>query len=163
MLKNFEGYLADLECIAAQRMASSWPDRFPLHAAACKVEADTLRALLAARPGATSGINDLDDEGRAPLHYAAWNGLLATTEALLAANAAVDVRSGDRRSTPLHFAAGMGHLNCVESLLRHGADVFLVDIDRWTPLDIAKQDLMKSPHCTAIVALLQSAQKQERT
>lgn len=132
---------------------ASWKDRFPLHAAACSTDATALTALLAP---ADADMDALDEEGRSALHYAAWNGLLATTEALLAAGAAVDVRSGDRRSTPLHFAAGMGHLACVEALLRHGADVTLVDIDRWTPLDLAKQDLMKSKECSAIIAALEA-------
>lgn len=133
---------------------TSWKERFPLHAAACCSEAASLQGLLASPE---PGIDVLDEEGRAALHYAAWNGLLATTEALLAAGASVDVRSGDRRSTPLHFAAGMGHLACVEALLKSGADVTLVDIDKWTPLDLAKQDLMKSAACAAIISVLEAA------
>jgi len=98
----------------------------------------------------------LDEEGRSPLHYAAWNGLLGTMQALIEAGANVNVLSADRRSTPLHFAAGMGHLPCVEVLLRHGADAELLDIDRWTPLDLARQDLMKSPQCAAIISRLKA-------
>ena len=130
---------------------ATWSDRFPIHAAACKVEADSLRRLLQA---SRCDIDRLDDEGRSALHYSAWNGLLATTEALLEEGAFVDVRSGDRRSTPLHFAAGMGHVKCVLALLSHGADRSLLDIDKWTPWDLAKQDLMKSPHCADILRLL---------
>lgn len=113
--------------------------------------------LLACISTTSHDINALDEEGRSALHYAAWNGLLETLLVLLSAGATVDIRSGDRRSTPLHFAAGMGHLACVEALLRHGADVFLLDVDKWTPLDLAKQDLMKTPHCAAIVEKLKDA------
>ena len=138
---------------------SSWPERFPLHAAACKVEASCLQALLAL---SRYDLDLLDDEGRSALHYSAWNGLLLTTKALVESGASVDIRSGDRRSTPLHFAAGMGHLACVELLLQHGADVTLTDIDKWTPWDLATQDLMKSKDNDAILKVLQLAASVER-
>jgi hypothetical protein len=52
---------------------------------------------------------------------------------------------------------GMGHLACVTSLLHRGADPTLLDCDKWTPLDLAKQDLMASPNLHAIVLALQQA------
>jgi ankyrin repeat protein len=132
---------------------SSWRSRYPLHAAACCVDDAALRALVLP----ATLLNDLDEEGRAALHYSAWNGLVATTKALLELGADPNVRSGDRCSTPLHFAAGMGHLACVRLLLQHGADSLLVDIDKWTPLDLAKQDLVHSADRPAIETVLQDA------
>jgi hypothetical protein len=60
----------------------------------------------------------LDGEGRAALHYSAWNGLVQPTLVLIAAGASVDVRSGDRRSTPLHLACGMNKASVVLALLQ---------------------------------------------
>jgi ankyrin repeat protein len=137
---------------------SEWRERFPLHFAACCVDASTLHTLLE-QPQFRSNkraLDAIDDEGRAALHYAAWNGLGEPTELLLKAGADPDVLSGDRRSTPLHLAAGMGRLQCVQVLLRYGADSSCVDIDKWTALDLARQDLMGSPERPAIEALLES-------
>jgi len=151
-----------------------WAARFPLHAAACAADGGDLRALLAAggysRGGGGGGgtlaalatLDALDDELRAPLHYAAWNGLVLPVEALLAAGAAVDVRSGDRGATPAHFAAGMGHAAALRALLRGGADARAKDADAWTPLDLARQDLMRAPgaaECAAALADAQAAAK----
>ena len=67
--------------------APPWSARFPLHAAACRSDSSELRALLPAAPGGATagGLDELDEEGRAALHYAAWNGLDAPVAALLAA------------------------------------------------------------------------------
>ena len=140
-------------------MASApWAERHPVHNAACSVDAAPLAALLNARALAGAALDVVDEEGRSALHYAAWNGLQATAEVLLRHNASVDVRTTDRGSTPLHFAAGMGKLACVKLLLSYGADTTLRDIDKWTPLDLAKQDLMASEDTGAICEALLAAQ-----
>jgi hypothetical protein len=142
--------------------ALPWSARFPLHAAACCADAAELRALvLAARGGATAGgLDELDEEGRAALHYAAWNGLDAPVAMLLAAGAAPDVRSRDRGATPLHFAAGMAHPAALRLLLRGGADPRALDADKWTPLDLARQDLAGVGRCARadeVLALLEAS------
>jgi len=142
--------------------ALPWSARFPLHAAACCADAAELRALvLAARGGATAGgLDELDEEGRAALHYAAWNGLDAPVAMLLAAGAAPDVRSRDRGATPLHFAAGMAHPAALRLLLCGGADPRALDADKWTPLDLARQDLAGVGRCARadeVLALLEAS------
>jgi len=151
-----------------------WAERFPLHAAACRADAVELRALLGAGISASAAPADasaadapaaadaaaasvsappplsldaLDEEGRAALHYAAWNGLAAPVAALLAAGARADVRSGDRAATPAHFAAGMAHPAALRLLLRGGADARALDADRWTPLDVARRDAAGLGRC----------------
>ena len=142
--------------------APPWSARFPLHAAACRSDSSELRALLPAAPGGATagGLDELDEEGRAALHYAAWNGLDAPVAALLAAGAAPDVRSRDRGATPLHFAAGMAHPAALRLLLRGGADPRALDTDKWTPLDLARQDLAGVGRCVRaheVLALLEAA------
>jgi Krev interaction trapped protein 1 len=143
----------------------SWAERHPLSAAACSASAAPLRALLfggLSEPLHSPAVLDaLDEEGRCALHYSAWNGLLETTEALLEAGASIDVQTADRRSTPLHFAAGMGHPAVVAALLNRGASTSARDTDKWTPLDLARQNLFgNSAAAAAIVQLLLEAEQQ---
>ena len=130
--------------------SSEWAARFPLSHAACSTDAAALKLLLA-RPASAAALDALDGEGRAALHYAAMNGLLAPTKALLAAGASVDVRSADRGSTPLHLACGMNHAAVARALLRAGARLDARDCDKWTPRDLARQDLFKNPAAVAAV------------
>lgn len=138
------------------RGSSAWAAAHPISAAACVADASELRALLGSSPPPTSeALDALDSEGRAALHYAASNGLPEPIAALLRAGASVDVRSGDRRSTPLHLACGMCHADAVLALLRGGAALDARDVDAWTPLDLAKQDLFGKPAAVdAVVRLL---------
>jgi hypothetical protein len=133
-------------------MSEEWATRFPLSHAACSVDPARLQELLSALPSGCPSLNALDGEGRAPLHYAAWNGLVQPALLLLEAGARVDVRSGDRGSTPLHLAAGMTHTPVVQLLLAHGADPAAVDADRWTPLNLAQQNLFGNAAAAAAVA-----------
>lgn len=127
--------------LMAQQPEECWAVRHPLAHAACSSDPSRLRDLLSSLPHGSPSLDALDGEGRAPLHYACMNGLLPPTLALLGAGAVVDVRSGDRRSTPLHLAAGMNHAAVARALLAHGASPWATDCDRWTPLDLAKQNL----------------------
>ena len=131
----------------------AWAEQHPISSAACDADALALRVLLnTAPPVPREALDALDGEGRAALHYAASNGLVEPTLALLAAGASVDVLSGDRRSTPLHLACGMNHAAVARALLRGGAWPGARDVDAWTPLDLAKQDLFRNP--AAVVEVL---------
>ena len=136
----------------------SWSSRYPISAAACSQDASTLKQLLyASGTGAltvsSDALNQLDEEGRSALHYAAWNGLVATAAVLLEAGADVNIQTPDRGATPLHFACGMGHPEVARLLLQHKADRKAVDVDRWTPLVLARQNLFN--HSAAVVAELE--------
>jgi hypothetical protein len=148
----------DTEAPPADSLTSAaWSIAYPLHALSCRIDAAELTVHLNQLEGAgkTESLNRLDTEGRAPLHYAAWNGLVAPCVALLAAGAEVDVRSGDRGSTPLHFAAGMGHASVVEVLLKGGAAPSARDwVDKWSPLELARQDLFKAASTPEIIQAL---------
>lgn len=135
----------------------SWNSRYPLAAAACQTDAAALKALLLSAPRPLE-LDVLDEEGRSALHYAAWNGLHDTAHELLLAGADVNVLSSDRSSTPLHFAAGMLHPALVALLLRFDADVTRRDIDKWTPRDLALQNLFgkSAAEVEEIVRLLDS-------
>jgi hypothetical protein len=137
---------------AVPDVQAQWAAAYPVHAAACENSGTVLERLLL---HGGSGLNDLDREGRAPLHYCAWNGLERPLQLLLAAGANVNIRTPDRGSTPLHFAAGMGHPACVDVLISGGADADLLDLDRWTPAALAAQNLNGLPD--AVVAQLVAA------
>ena len=132
--------------VSAAAESPTWSVRFPLHAAACSADSSSLRALL--KSADPLDINATDDEGRSALHYAAWNGLADPVSVLLDAGADANVRSSDRASTPAHFAAGMSHPACLRLLIEKGANLELRDADKWTPLDLARQDLMKLGRCS---------------
>ena len=142
-----------------------WALRHPISAAACQVDTAALHALLfeAACAPPASLLDELDEEGRAALHYACWNGLEGAAHLLLRAGASAAVRTPDRRATPLHLAAGMGHAGVVALLLAAGADPLAQDCDRWTPLVLARQDLFGKPEAVArIAALLEAAEGRAR-
>ena len=67
-----------------------------------------------------------DDSGAelvAPMHIAAQAGHVECLQALLDAEAEVDVLTSPRKLTPLYFASLQGHLACVKALIDGGATV----------------------------------------
>ncbi|KAL7060140.1 hypothetical protein AAHC03_09272 [Spirometra sp. Aus1] len=80
-----------------------------------------------------------DDEGRCPLHIAAWQGHSELVALLLQAGTPVDVRDKEDR-TPLHSAAWQNHAAVCRLLLKAGADVNAVCSQGATALCIAAQE-----------------------
>ncbi len=72
--------------------------------------------------------------GLAALHFAARQGAIATTEALIKAGANVNQRGAGDQTTPVLVAAINGHFDLVTVLLDHGADPNLPSIGGVTPL-----------------------------
>jgi ankyrin repeat protein len=72
--------------------------------------------------------------GLAALHFAARQGAIATTEALIKAGANVNQRGAGDQTTPVLVAAINGHFDLVTVLLDHGADPNLASIGGVTPL-----------------------------
>ena len=72
--------------------------------------------------------------GLAALHFAARQGALATTEALIKAGAKVNQQGAGDKTTPLLVAAINGHFDLVSYLLDQGADPNLASIGGVTPL-----------------------------
>mmetsp|Transcript_34472 Transcript_34472/g.47762 ORF Transcript_34472/g.47762 Transcript_34472/m.47762 type:complete len:236 (+) Transcript_34472:324-1031(+) len=67
-------------------------------------------------------VNETDEVGRTPLHFAAAIDHVEITCELLKAGASVD-NVDQKNNTPLHYAAGYGRLDCVQILLDAGADI----------------------------------------
>ena len=72
--------------------------------------------------------------GLAALHFAARQGAMATTEALIKAGANVNQQGAGDKTTPLLVAAINGHFDLVSYLLDQGADPNLASIGGVTPL-----------------------------
>jgi ankyrin repeat protein len=83
-------------------------------------------------------VNGLDKAGSTPLHWAAHGGHIDCLQQLVAMpNCEINVQNklGD---TPLHSAAWRGHAAAVQLLLEKGARVDIVNNDRKTAFDLAK-------------------------
>jgi integrin-linked kinase len=81
-------------------------------------------------------MNQGDDHGFSPLHWAAKEGHLKLVEMLLSKGARVNITNmGD--DIPLHLAAAHGHVDCVQLLLRKNSDVNAVNEHGNSPLHYA--------------------------
>ncbi|KAK6356394.1 transient receptor putative cation channel, subfamily A, member 1 [Orbilia javanica] len=90
-------------------------------AVARKNPVPTLEYLLDQQPGFGFLVDEIDCEGRTPLHHAASQGKLDAVKVLLKHGAMVDVPS-NMGLTALHHAAEKGFLDVVECLLKAGAN-----------------------------------------
>ncbi|MBV8062051.1 MAG: ankyrin repeat domain-containing protein [Nevskia sp.] len=83
-------------------------------------------------------VNQPDDAGWSPLHYAAWFGSSTVVlQALLDRGAKIDALN-DRHITPLYFASVAGHESQVKLLLQRGADRGIASKTGYTPLRAAR-------------------------
>lgn len=105
-----------------------------IHEAATKGELAIVKALVKANPAAVS---TKDEDGAAPLHWAAAKGQKAVTEFLIISKADVNARKKDG-VTPLHVASALGHRDVAELLLKNKADVNAADNQGRTALSLAE-------------------------
>lgn len=97
---------------------------------------------------ATKDINEVDDHGNSPLHFAAIWGNTSILKLLLDAGADLEAKDFHER-TPLFRAYKSENLDIFKVLIEAGANVNASDDDEITPLHLAVNS-----HNTAIVKLL---------
>ncbi len=81
-------------------------------------------------------VNEQNQSGWTPLHYAAVRGNKAIAALLIESGAKLDVKTKSSQ-TALHFAAERGFAELAELLVEKGADLGAADKDGWTPLHFA--------------------------
>ncbi|XP_041097088.1 transient receptor potential cation channel subfamily A member 1-like [Polyodon spathula] len=87
-------------------------------------------------------LNDEDNEGCVPLHYACRLGIQESVTNMLGLKVSLHLKSKDKKS-PLHFAAGFGRFNTCHQLLETMRDSRLLnegDEKGMTPLHLASQN-----------------------
>jgi len=95
--------------------------RGPLHDAALKGHASICEILLE-RAGTICSIQDTDEQGETPLHYAARSLCPSDTVAFLIENGANVEAVNKFGATPLHVAIGLNSIDAVRALLDKGAN-----------------------------------------
>uniref|UniRef100_A0A8W7MUE8 Ion transport domain-containing protein n=1 Tax=Anopheles arabiensis TaxID=7173 RepID=A0A8W7MUE8_ANOAR len=86
-------------------------------------------------------LNEKDDAGCSPLHYASREGHIRSLENLIRLGACINLKNNNNES-PLHFAARYGRYNTVRQLLDSEKGTFIInesDGEGLTPLHIASQ------------------------
>ncbi|XP_055707282.1 transient receptor potential cation channel subfamily A member 1 isoform X3 [Phlebotomus papatasi] len=86
-------------------------------------------------------LNEKDNTGCSPLHYASREGHIKSLENLIRLGACINLKNNNNES-PLHFAARYGRFNTVRQLLDSEKGTFIInesDGEGLTPLHIASQ------------------------
>jgi transient receptor potential cation channel subfamily A member 1 len=86
-------------------------------------------------------LNQKDEQGCSPLHYASREGHIRSLENLIRLGACINLKNNNNES-PLHFAARFGRFNTVRQLLDSEKGTFIInecDGEGLTPLHIASQ------------------------
>ena len=89
----------------------------------------------------TDFLNEKDNTGCSPLHYASREGHIRSLENLIRLGACINLKNNNNES-PLHFAARYGRYNTVKQLLDSEKGTFIInecDGEGLTPLHIASQ------------------------
>lgn len=97
-------------------------------------------------------LNEKDNTGCAPLHYASREGHIRSIENLIKLGACINLKNNNNES-PLHFAARYGRYNTVRQLLDSEKGSFIIneaDGEGLTPLHIAS----KQGHARVVQLLL---------
>ncbi|MFV0949284.1 ankyrin repeat domain-containing protein [Wolbachia endosymbiont of Nasonia giraulti] len=101
----------------------------PLHIAAVKDNAETIKVLIEAG----ADVNKVENSGKTPLHFAAFTGRSKAIKVLIDLGANIEAKDQKGR-TPLHEANENLFTKGVKVLIEAGADVNAVDKDEFTPL-----------------------------
>jgi hypothetical protein len=110
----------------------------PLHQACfTRLGRAVAELLIAQGANMNAKITDVND-GRTPLHVAAWSGNVPVAELLIAKGVDIDAKENNG-GTPLHRACLHSHKVVVELLLAKGADLNVKDNKGQTALSFAKE------------------------
>ena len=113
----------------------SWLDMRP-ELTIYKLAADGNVKLLNQQVAAGADVNEPDEQGYSPLHYAILNRSDSAAGSLLAAGANLN-RETPAGDTPLHLAVAQGDIVLAEKLLAAGAHVNVLNKDGVSPLHLA--------------------------
>lgn len=80
-------------------------------------------------------VDETDEGGRTPLHFAVAYGHAAVARELLSSGASVDAKE-QQGNTPLHYACGYGRAELVNLLVGAGADASAENGEGKTPLEL---------------------------
>lgn len=80
-------------------------------------------------------VDETDEGGRTPLHFAVAYGHVAVARELLSSGASVDAKE-QQGNTPLHYACGYGRAELVNLLVGAGADAAAENGEGKTPLEL---------------------------
>ncbi|KAK3731660.1 hypothetical protein RRG08_035331 [Elysia crispata] len=112
--------------------------KLPLHWAAQNGSFQCTHRLISLTEGLAM-VNDVDNSGKSPAHYAAAAGSANILKIIeMCETVDLEMEDPDDR-TPLHWAAAMGHAGAVETLLKLGVNPTPHDCDGYTPMDYAIQ------------------------
>ena len=84
-----------------------------------------------------------NENGRVPLHWAAWENNGEVVRLLLARGASCEIRERDHDATPVGFANHAGHFELRDLLLDHSRDVF--DLAAWGRVEQLGEVLQSDP------------------
>lgn len=84
-------------------------------------------------------LNEYDENGLGPIHWAADRGHSHILEVLLQNGADVNLVDNEGGQTALHYAISCGHVECVKILKKYGADATIKDFDETTCHDLASE------------------------
>lgn len=120
-----------------------------LHLAIHSNQAGMLRFLFENQPQSKNAIEVKDGKKRTPLQLAAYLGDIYAVKILLDSNAKIDEGHEKPEGTALHYAVRGKHPAIVDLLLREGAEVYALDKDHNSPINLAR-NLLKEKHDPAI-------------
>ncbi len=145
ILQRISRELALLACLVIPLTAASFGG--PIHEAAKKGDQDAVKALIEQNPAL---INDRDETGRTPLHWAARGVHFRVVKLLLEKGA--DVNAKDKNLTAaIHDLATRNHAEGIQLLLARGADIDARDYGARTALhNAATNDAVEATTLLAV-------------